>query len=173
MLPHCFPMIIWYIYTKDYTVKSHSNSYNQDHVRQKEISSEDKPAVPSGSLEKERVAVLAAVTAYTQSQFCEGTTVCSVHNKGDELVVVLSGQKTNLRNYWSGKWRSEWKVLPGKTTIAGMVHVLIHYFEDGNVQMDTKKDLKATKISFKDPKSLGEAVVKVCMIVLGVDVICT
>lgn len=30
--------------------------------------------------------------------------------KDGSFVIVLTGEKTNLKNYWSGKWQSSWSL---------------------------------------------------------------
>ena len=61
------------------------------------------------------------------------------------LSIVMSGEKVNLRNYWAGKWSSSWKVQVDTENdydeerpykISGTVKVHIHYFEDGNLQLN-------------------------------------
>jgi capping protein alpha len=45
----------------------------------------------------------------------------------------------NLSNYWAGLWRSHWVLeCSGSSSgqLKGTVHSNVHYFEDGNVQLD-------------------------------------
>jgi len=48
----------------------------------------------------------------------------------------------NLSNYWSGLWRSSWtlEIPEGASSgrLTGSVAANVHYFEDGNVQLEDK-----------------------------------
>ena len=61
---------------------------------------------------------------------------------GVKVVCCLSGRASDLSNYWAGLWQSEWTLevpMGGKVgTLTGKVSVHVHYFEDGNVQLDDK-----------------------------------
>ena len=117
----------------------------------------DAPKPTPGPLEATRVAVFAALKDYVDQTFHEGTTTCNVFETADGLVGVISGQKTNLRNYWSGKWFSEWHFDPKGKTASGKVRVRIHYFEDGNVSMEQSKDVPKAGVAGGDDKAFAEA----------------
>lgn len=78
-----------------------------------------------------------------------------------KLVIVLSAERANLRNYWSGKWTSRWEMdcSDSPSTLSGSIRVHVHYFENGNLQLQTKKQ-DTRKIEFSDPKSLANAIVE-------------
>lgn len=64
--------------------------------------------------------------------------------KDNAIQIVISGEKVNLRNYWSGKWHSVWKLSSttvGEYTLTGDIKIHVHYFEDGNLQMQTSKTI--------------------------------
>ena len=66
----------------------------------------------------------------------------------------------NLRNFWSGNWRSEWTVVlgDGEALVSGAVKVRAHYFEDGNVQLQTSKTCGEATVAAASPADLGAAV---------------
>lgn len=69
----------------------------------------------------------------------------------NELQVAVSGEKVNLRNFWSGQFGSTWVVSLGPegaaaVNVAGEIKVRAHYFEEGNVQLQTKKTLHAVPL---------------------------
>lgn len=119
-------------------------------------------AAPQGdaALEPQRAAIDAKIAAYVKKQYSVGRTAHAVVSKDGEIHVIIAGLNTNLRNYWSGNWRSVWKVaLNGDSAaISGSMKALVHYFEDGNVQMDADKSVDAQSLSFADADSLGDAV---------------
>ena len=73
----------------------------------------------------------------------------------------IAGAKANLRNFWSGNWRSEWTVELGEgaARISGNVRVRAHYFEDGNVQLQTSKAFPPARVPAASPDALAKAVV--------------
>lgn len=131
-----------------------------DHVAQKASKATDGPVFTPGPMESTRDAVQKAMEEYASTQFSDGSATVAVYEKGNELVVCLSGSKANLRNYWSGKWRSEWHVDPKGKTCKGKVRIVIHYFEDGNVQLDQNKEIEKAGITSKgsDDKAFAEGV---------------
>jgi capping protein alpha len=131
-----------------------------DHVAQKGTKATDGPTFTPGPMEATRDALQKVMEEYATTQFSDGSATVAVYEKGSELVVLVSGSKANLRNYWSGKWRSEWHVDPKGKTVKGKVRILIHYFEDGNVQLDQNKDIDKAGVTAKgsDEKSFAEGV---------------
>lgn len=61
---------------------------------------------------------------------------------GIKVVCCTSTRAAELSNYWAGLWMSEWTLevpMGGSIgTLTGKVQVHVHYFEDGNVQLDDK-----------------------------------
>lgn len=57
------------------------------------------------------------------------------------IVMHIVGNKYNLRNYYVGRWRSsyEFDAETGKFTNA-CIQTQVHYFENGNVQLNTRND---------------------------------
>ncbi|ETO11551.1 hypothetical protein RFI_25825 [Reticulomyxa filosa] len=57
-----------------------------------------------------------------------------------QLAVVISFKNLNVSNYWTGGWQSEWTVKLGKkgpTKLEGRIRLKVHYYEDGNVQLNS------------------------------------
>lgn len=55
------------------------------------------------------------------------------------LTLHIVGNKYNLRNFWSGRWRSTYVFdLSTKAFTRADIRVQTHYFENGNVQMQTQ-----------------------------------
>merc|ERR1712170_279996 len=57
--------------------------------------------------------------------------------------ICISSSKFNPNNYWTGRWRSVWTctINGNNVKIEGNIKLLVHYYEDGNVQLssDTNK----------------------------------
>jgi capping protein (actin filament) muscle Z-line, alpha len=68
------------------------------------------------------------------------------------LVVCITASKFNESNLWSGRWRSVYRVAfqeEKKVKVSGTMKVNVHYYEKGNIQLNTSKEYGET-ISGKD-----------------------
>jgi capping protein (actin filament) muscle Z-line, alpha len=116
------------------------------------------------SVEEHRAAVQVSMDEYMSSQYgasADAKAACAVYGTADgNLVVCCTGIATNLRNWWSGSWKGEYTVTlaDGSAQITGKVDLLAHYFEDGNVQMNTQKTYNNDGVSFSDSSELGEVI---------------
>lgn len=66
---------------------------------------------------------------------------------GEEVVVVLIGQKTNPENFYTGRWKSVYTFNSARHTI-GSVKLDIHYYEDGNVRLNFEENIDQSTASF-------------------------
>jgi len=66
------------------------------------------------------------------------------------------------KNFWSGRWRSTWKISyeDKKFKISGSMKVNIHYYERGNVQLNTQKEYAET-VNVNSEDDVPKEVVKV------------
>lgn len=90
---------------------------------------------------------------------------CLVTSNSDESILTVSFvadcfQAKNMRN---GQWKSDWTIrVEGKeATLEGKISTLVHYFEDGNVQLDASKSTQA-QISFNledEPSDKAKAII--------------
>eukprot|EP01064_Diplonema_japonicum_P021382 TRINITY_DN30916_c0_g1_i1.p1 TRINITY_DN30916_c0_g1~~TRINITY_DN30916_c0_g1_i1.p1 ORF type:complete len:293 (+),score=94.10 TRINITY_DN30916_c0_g1_i1:41-880(+) len=83
------------------------------------------------------------VDEYVSAHFKSGS--ASVYVTGDDsFKVVINSEKSNPGSSWSGRWRSFLDVSMTSATTAtvkGTIYNDVHYYEEGNVQMDTSKDI--------------------------------
>lgn len=61
---------------------------------------------------------------------------------GSNVVIVLVANKYSPQNFWNGRWRSAYTVQPSGGAVTGEIKVDVHYYEDGNVRMSTKKSVE-------------------------------
>jgi len=113
-------------------------------------------------LEAFRKAVQTELDTYIQEHY---------HNSGIGVVFIFNGHLAiaieshifKPKNYWNGKWRSQWEV-PGldkheTIEVNGISHIAVHYYEDGNVQLATKKNLTAQTKYSNDPVDTAKNVI--------------
>ena len=87
-----------------------------DHVTRTGKVDPAKPLPPTAfdtSVESKRVAVQSSVNDYLGKHFGQSAATASVYSKNKTLTIVISGEKLNLKNYWSGSWVSRWTLSAG------------------------------------------------------------
>lgn len=74
------------------------------------------------------------------------------------------GNRFNLSNFWSGRWRASYLLDPATNTLTSTLQVQVHYFENGNVQLNAAKprtfQLSSSSAS-GGPEGLAKEVVKI------------
>ncbi|GAC95457.1 hypothetical protein PHSY_003033 [Pseudozyma hubeiensis SY62] len=75
------------------------------------------------------------------------------------------GNRYNLSNFWSGRWRASYTLDPHSTppTLTSSISVQVHYFENGNVQLNASKPrtFELSASSSSSGKKLADEVVAV------------
>eukprot|EP00300_Choanocystis_sp_HF-7_P031333 c4058_g1_i1.p1 GENE.c4058_g1_i1~~c4058_g1_i1.p1 ORF type:complete len:293 (-),score=64.40 c4058_g1_i1:74-952(-) len=118
-----------------------------DHIKK---SAEGKRAandseLPPSDVEPFRAKVDAAFKEFIARSFIDGAS--SVHTKRTEdgkflLSASMSAARVNLANRWSGRSRANYSCtfVPGETSVdcAGKLTIKVHYFEEGNVQLNSE-----------------------------------
>mmetsp|Transcript_6968 Transcript_6968/g.13545 ORF Transcript_6968/g.13545 Transcript_6968/m.13545 type:complete len:287 (-) Transcript_6968:131-991(-) len=142
-----------------YVDSSSKKMVKVDHASWTGTYAEDKPLPPTvfdSSVEGKRQAVMDAVLDYVGKHFDGARSGAGVFSKGGKITVVISAEKVNLKNFWSGSWVSTWVLEGGNLT--GTSKVRAHYFEEGNVQLQTSKTYGPIPISSSDDAGVGKAV---------------
>lgn len=70
------------------------------------------------SLESQRASLQTVLDAYVSQHYANSEAAASVLAKDGKLIVHISGEKPNLRNYWAGRWQSQWTLTPSGTNAA-------------------------------------------------------
>lgn len=117
--------------------------------------------------EEVRAATQKAMNAYLKKHYTDNSAhksgCAQVYANGGSLNVVVTMKNMNLANFWSGGWRSEYTIAvgaEGAVDLNGRIRVNVHYFEDGNVQLNTDFPIKqppSVKIS-GDATATGKAI---------------
>ncbi|KAK7576316.1 hypothetical protein V9T40_012602 [Parthenolecanium corni] len=118
-------------------------SFKFDHLRKE--ASDYEEWIPDQSLETWRTALELEFDAYTLTHYKHGT--CNVFAKKQDSTTVLIGciedHQFQPQNYWNGRWRSQWifTINGNNVDVKGILKVQVHYYEDGNVQLVTSKEI--------------------------------
>ncbi|KAH0831910.1 F-actin-capping protein subunit alpha [Lanmaoa asiatica] len=87
-------------------------------------------------------ALESAALSYLASHYIDGVTAIFASQPPGHFTVQIVSNKYNLANFWSGRWRSQYQIdFAESKTIQGKILVNVHYYEQGNVQLETSHDL--------------------------------
>ncbi|EGG13845.1 subunit of heterodimeric actin capping protein cap32/34 [Cavenderia fasciculata] len=124
-----------------------------DHIKQTVTGSRAAGSELDSEVESYRAAFEEEAVKYTNEFYPSG--VATVYgqkvSEGYQITVCVSSSKFNPNNYWNGRWRSTWtstfKPGSGNVTINGKMQINVHYYEDGNVQLNTTTTKSTTAAS--------------------------
>lgn len=134
-----------------------------DHLKRKVLSSAPlKAGIMDSKLEDMRSALQAAINSYMDHHYSKELTGCGVYARGGEIHVIISSESVQLRNFWSGRWRAQYTIVPSGSSakLSGSVKIRCHYFEDGNLQLHQDKNFPTTAVSYSDPASFASNTVQ-------------
>lgn len=137
-------------------------SFKYDHLRKEASDYQD--VEPDSSAEPWRAALDIETLAYTTSHYRHG--FCSVFGKSQSgqitLTVCIEDHQFQPKNYWNGRWRSQWHVTfqagTGSAELKGVLKVQVHYYEDGNVQLVSSKDCRDSVIVSNEQQMAKEII---------------
>ncbi|VEN47159.1 unnamed protein product [Callosobruchus maculatus] len=120
-------------------------SFRYDHLRKE--ASDYQPYTPDATSEPWRAALDIEFMQYTRNHYKDG--VCCVFGRTQNGVTMLTAciedHQFQPKNYWNGRWRSVWQAtLEGNSPVElrGVLKVQVHYYEEGNVQLVSTKEIK-------------------------------
>jgi len=120
-----------------------------DHITHDVTSTRDGSGELDSDVESYREALQQAAEHYTSEHYKWGTCGAYSAKEGGNYVIhlAISSAKFESKNYWTGRWRSSWKIVfssGGNATLTGKVQIKVHYYEDANVQLDASQDFSTT-----------------------------
>lgn len=113
-----------------------------DHIRQEVTSSRSIDGELDSDVEPYRAAFDDEAVKYVNEHYTNGAATVYGKKKGNQfqVIVAISSSKFNPNNFWNGRWRSTWQITfsptGGQATIDGKLQVNVHYYEEGNVQLN-------------------------------------
>ncbi|KAI0230477.1 F-actin-capping protein subunit alpha-2 [Lamellibrachia satsuma] len=122
-------------------------TFRYDHLR-KEASNFQSTEIDT-IVEPWRSALESSMTEYVHNHYKHGAV--TVYGKSAEgnitLTTCIESHQFSPKNFWNGRWRSLWMITfpesgGGSAELTAMLKVQVHYYEDGNVQLVSSKQIK-------------------------------
>ncbi|KAJ2355173.1 F-actin-capping protein subunit alpha [Coemansia erecta] len=88
-----------------------------------------------------RAALQQELDTYVDAHYEGGSAAVYWHENA--LVSCIVSNRFSPTNFWNGSWRAMWSFDVATGQLNGSTKVRVHYFEDGNVQLDTQTDFSA------------------------------
>jgi len=128
-----------------------------DHIKQQVTGQRPISGELDSSLEPVRKAFEKHASDYVAQHYPTGAT--TVYGRDGQIIIAICSNKLNASNFWNGRWRSTWTYQNGELT--GHFKICVHYYEDGNVQLNTDTKQKTTIAEAgKDPETVATAALK-------------
>lgn len=125
-------------------------SFKFDHLHLKASEIEPHNDVDSHS-EPWRSALERELSQYVRVHYKDGASSVFASTGDDgssvNLVACIEAHKFQPSNFWNARWRARWSLSfqPGSSNeveLVGIIKVQVHYYEDGNVQLVSHKEVK-------------------------------
>eukprot|EP01113_Clastostelium_recurvatum_P041050 TRINITY_DN646_c0_g1_i1.p1 TRINITY_DN646_c0_g1~~TRINITY_DN646_c0_g1_i1.p1 ORF type:complete len:287 (+),score=92.58 TRINITY_DN646_c0_g1_i1:57-917(+) len=137
-----------------------------DHIKQEVTGSRPLSGELDADVEPFRAAFDQEASRYVDEHYSpNGATGVYGKKEGGNYVITvcISSSKFNPNNYWNGRWRSIWTATfkpGGQVQLQGSLKVNVHYYEDGNVQLNTQTTRSASVAGNGNAPDLAKEVMK-------------
>ncbi|KYR01258.1 subunit of heterodimeric actin capping protein cap32/34 [Tieghemostelium lacteum] len=121
-----------------------------DHIKQAVTNTRSIGSELDSDVEPYRSAVEEEAIRYCHEYYPHGNVAVygSKVSEGYKVTICLASAQYNPSNFWNGKWRSVWtctfKPNQGQVTLNAKIQINVHYYEDGNVQLNTVTEKSTT-----------------------------
>ncbi|KAJ1730106.1 F-actin-capping protein subunit alpha [Coemansia biformis] len=106
-----------------------------------------------------RAAVQKELDGYVAAHYPSGAANAFAHEGA--VVSCIVSNRFSPTNFWNGSWRAVWSYNPSTRQLNGSAKIRVHYFEDGNVQLDTQSDFTADVAAAGDDEAVAKRVVAI------------
>ncbi|CAJ2504875.1 Uu.00g122690.m01.CDS01 [Anthostomella pinea] len=114
-----------------------SSSFAFDHTTQKASSVQS--YVLEGSQADLAKSTLKSLATYAKEHYPNASYGVYPIENDSKVAIVIVANKYSPNNFWNGRWRSMYIFDPCSGSLEGSLKVDVHYYEDGNVRLLTKK----------------------------------
>jgi len=119
-----------------------SSSFSFDHKTRK--ASNTKSHVLESKHEDIIKSILKSVSSHANEHYPSSTVGVFPTDNDSKIAILLVASKYSPANFWNGRWRASYLFDPAASSLSGAIKVDVHYYEDGNVRLLTKKDVEAS-----------------------------
>lgn len=120
-----------------------------NHLTRKATSA-DKKSELNPDVEAKRAAIEKELKTYLGNNYKAGKATSAVYaSDNGKVTICISSLNKRLSSFWSGGWRSTFSLnvsSAGTTDLESNAKIHVHYFEDGNVQLNAEKK-KSTPVN--------------------------
>ncbi|KAL9003423.1 MAG: hypothetical protein Q9188_003710 [Gyalolechia gomerana] len=127
-------------------------SFSFDHQTQE--ASDVQPYTPDSEHSDLISSLLKSLSTHATEHYLTSTSTVCFHPPTSTITLLLVSNKYSPSNFWNGRWRSAYHFSPSSSTLTGTINVDVHYYEDGNVRLTTRKEIQETNLD--DGSSQGE-----------------
>lgn len=138
-------------------------SFRYDHLRKE--ASDFQSFDIDHSAEPWRSALDAEAALYTANHYKDGVYSVFGRSQGGQitLTVCIEDHQFQPKNYWNGRWRSQWSVTfqsgaGGNSELKGILKLQVHYYEDGNVQLVSSKECRESVVISNEGETAKEII---------------
>ncbi|KAJ2850324.1 F-actin-capping protein subunit alpha [Coemansia brasiliensis] len=147
--------------TNEFIDPNTRTQFSFDHLHRTVIEEWEVQSDEAQQDEELRKALQQQVDGYVSKHYPSGCATVFLHEAA--VVTCIVSNRFSPSNFWNGSWRSVWSFDASSGQLNGSVKVKVHYFEDGNVQLDTQTDFSAdiSKQDGETEEKVAERVAKV------------
>jgi len=127
-----------------------------DHIKQQVTGSRPISGELDSGLENSRKAFEKHAVDYVSQHYPPGAV--TVYGRDGQIIIAISSSKYNPTNFWNGRWKSTWTYANGE--LVGHFKICVHYYEDGNVQLNSDTKQKTSVADAGNPDATAAAVIK-------------
>ncbi|KAH8816140.1 F-actin-capping protein-like protein subunit alpha-2 [Xylogone sp. PMI_703] len=124
-----------------YDVES-SSSFEFDHATQK-ASAAQSYVLESGHSDLV-TSILKNLSSHVKEHYPSASYGVYPFENDSKIAILVVANKYSPNNFWNGRWRSLYIFDPSTSQLTGNLKIDVHYYEDGNVRLQTDKPVSAS-----------------------------